>query len=87
METIPETRLLWRHGVKSPGATSVICTRGAVVSEACTGAPTFSELPTHPLGGTVLPLRELGHGGTVSVYIKLFVVLSEGKGPGAALQL
>ena len=43
--------------------------------------------PTSAGAGIAPQLRKLGDGDAIPVYIKLFVVLSHGKGPRAALQL
>ena len=51
------------------------------------GSHLLGASPTSAEAGTALPLRELGDGDAVPVYIKLFVVLSHRKGPRAALQL
>lgn len=51
------------------------------------GSHLLGASPISAGAGIVPPLRKLGDGDAVSVYIKLFVVLSHGKGPRAALQL
>lgn len=51
------------------------------------GSHLLGASPTSAGAGIALPLRELGDGDVVPVYIKLFMVLSHGKGPRAALQL